>query len=122
MAIDSTLLSRRKFLGNSGKIATGGASRELPFPSFMERTTTPPRSRWSAVAVGERSGQQCPFGFLGKRADQDRGHGRRRAKQARPEPQGLSQKHKDKVDAHPSGHIGFDGYRKAMDAPTRVTP
>ena len=32
MAIDSTLLSRRKFLGNSGKIATGGALAGIALP------------------------------------------------------------------------------------------
>ena len=66
---------------------------------------------------GNGSSQQCPFGFLGHgptkivaMADVVQSKLDRSLK-------GLSQKHKDKVDVPPERrHIGFDGYRKAMDA------
>ncbi len=114
---DSTNLSRRKFIGNSGRIASASALAGLTLPSVHGQSSDVTKlalvgcggrgtgAASNALSVSQANGPTK----LVAMADVNKGKLFRSYN-------GLLNKHKDKVDVPEERRfIGFDGYEKAMD-------
>lgn len=117
MTIHPSPLSRRKFLGNSGKIATGGALAGITLPIVHGKTDD--TTKVALVGCGGRG-----TGAASNALSVSLAHGPTKLVAMADVVQskidrsynGLVNKHKEQVDVPiERRYVGFDGYRKAMD-------
>lgn len=117
MTIHPSPLSRRKFLGNSSKIATGGALAGITLPIVHGKTDD--TTKVALVGCGGRG-----TGAASNALSVSLAHGPTKLVAMADVVQskidrsynGLVNKHKEQVDVPiERRYVGFDGYRKAMD-------